>query len=87
MCASYAQGKIGRAVSLVKSDVFDKIRDEALKIAKNIHTYCNPDILDAVKRAGEYKDAITAFIDVIEMWFRDGKQEFLCRTGDYPARM
>ena len=71
MCASYAQGKIGRAVSLVKSDVFDKIRDEALKIAKNIHTYSNPDILDAVKRAGEYKDDIKDYIDVIEMWFRD----------------
>lgn len=71
MCASYAQGKIGRAVSLVQSDVFDKIRDEALKIAKNIHTYSNPDILDAVKRAGEYKDDIKDYIDVIEMWFRD----------------
>ena len=51
--------------------MFDKIRDEALKIAKNIHTYSNPDILDAVKRAGEYKDDIKDYIDVIEMWFRD----------------
>ena len=71
MCAAYAQGRIGRAVALVTSDDFVKIKEEALKLVKNIHAYSNPDILDAVKRAAEYKDGIMDYIDIIAMWFRD----------------
>ena len=71
MCASYAQGRVGRAVDLVTSDNFIKIRDEALSLVKNVYNYDVADLIDAVKRVAEYKINITDYIDIIEMWFRD----------------
>ena len=71
MCVSYAQGRVGRAVDLVTSDNFIKIRDEALSLVKNVYNYDVADLIDAVKRVAEYKINITDYIDIIEMWFRD----------------
>ena len=71
MCAAYAQGRIGKAVDLITSEDFVKIKDEALRFVKNVYTYDIPDLIDAVKRVAEYKINITDYIDIIEMWFRD----------------
>ena len=71
MCAAYAQGRIGKAVDLITSEDFVKIKDEALRFVKNVYTYDVPDMVDAVKRVAEYKINITDYIDIIEMWFRD----------------
>ena len=71
VCASFAQGRIGRAVKLVSFDEFGKIKDEAINLVKNIYTYDIPDLLDAVKRVSEFKININDYIDILEMWYRD----------------
>lgn len=71
MCASFAQGRIGRAVDLIKSENFIKIKDEAMRLVRNIHTYEIIDLVDMVKNISEYKITINDFIDIIEMWYRD----------------
>ncbi len=71
MCASFAQGKIGRAISLIKSDNFVRIKEEALKLLRNIHTYEIIDLVESVKNVSEFKITINDFIDIIQMWYRD----------------
>ncbi len=71
LCASYAQGRVGKAVHLVVSEDFMKIKDEALKLVKNVYTYDVANMVDAIKSVVEYKVNISDYIDIIEMWFRD----------------
>lgn len=71
ICASYAQGKLGKAIRLATSDEFSEIKNEALKLVKNVYSYDIGDLIDAVKRITEYKISVTEYIDLLEMWYRD----------------
>lgn len=71
MCAAYSQGRIGKAVNLVNSGDFSKIKDEAVNLVKNVYNYDIADLIDAVKRVSEYKISISDYIDIIQMWYRD----------------
>lgn len=71
ICASYAQGKLGRAIRLATSDDFGRIKDEALKFVKNVYSYDIADLIDIVKAVTEFKISITEYIDLIAMWYRD----------------
>ena len=71
ICAAYSQGYLGKAVTLATSEDFNRIKEEALRLVKNVYTYEIPELLDALKRVTEYKISINDYIDLIEMWFRD----------------
>lgn len=71
ICASYAQGKLGKAIRLATSDEFTNIKEEALNFGKNVYTYDIADLIDAVKRITEYKISATEYIDLLQMWYRD----------------
>ena len=71
MCASYAQGKLGRAINLVNSSEFGSIKDEAMQLVKNMYKYEVIDLVESIKRVSKYKINITDFIDILEMWYRD----------------
>lgn len=71
VCASFAQGKIGKAIELIKSETFGFIKDEAVNLLKNIYTYEITDILESIKKIADYKQNIIYYIDIIEMWYRD----------------
>lgn len=69
--AAYSQGRLGKAISMVTSDDFSQIRDEALRLVKNIYAYDVPTLIDSVKKVSDYKITINDYIDIIEMWYRD----------------
>ncbi len=71
MCAAYSQGRLGKAINLVNSGDFGKIKDEAVSLVKNVNTYDIADLIDAIKRVSEYKVNISDYIDIIQMWYRD----------------
>lgn len=71
VCAAYSQGRLGKAISMATSDDFSQIRDEAVRLVKNIKTYDVPRLIEAVKKVSEYKITINDYIDIIEMWYRD----------------
>lgn len=71
MCAAYSQGRLGKAVMLAESGDFANIKDEALRLVKNVYTYDIPDLVDAVKKVSAYKINITDYIDILQMWYRD----------------
>lgn len=71
ICTAFARGNIGRAGNLAASEDFDKIRDEAVRMMKNIRKADTASIMDTLKRLEEYKLDITDFLDIIMIWYRD----------------
>lgn len=71
ICASYSQGKLGKAIRLATSEEFGDIKEEALKLVKNVYSYDIADLIEAVKKITEYKISVTEYIDLLEMWYRD----------------
>lgn len=71
VCASYAQGKLGRGIKLASSEEFSRIKEEALKLVNNVYSYDIADLIDAVKRITEFKISVNEYIDLLQMWYRD----------------
>lgn len=71
MCASFAQGRLGKAIDLASSEYFNQIKDEAVRILRQLYTMDIADITEAVKRITEYKITIDDLFDIMIMWFRD----------------
>lgn len=71
ICASYSQGKLGRAIKLATSEEFSRIKEEAIKLVKNVYSYDIVDLIEEVKAVAEFKISATEYIDLLAMWFRD----------------
>lgn len=71
ICIAFARGNVGRAKSLAKSEDFDKIRQEALALLKNIYDMDMSDIMEALKRINEYGFDIGDYLDIMSVWYRD----------------
>jgi len=55
VCTAFAQGNIGKAAMLAGSEHFNEIKDEAVRLLKNIDTMELGDLVEAVKRISAYK--------------------------------
>ena len=71
ICAAFAQGNVGKALKLAGSEEFNQIKDEALRLVKNIKKMEQFDVLFLLKDIAEYKVSINDFLDLIMVWYRD----------------
>ena len=71
MCTAFAQGNMGRAIMLANSDHFNEIREEAVQLLKHISEMELNEIVAAVKNISVYQLEITAYLDIIMIWYRD----------------
>ncbi len=71
LCAAFAQGNIGRAVMLAKSEHFNEIKEEAIQLLKYIDEMELQEIVDAIKEINKYKLEVTDYFDIITIWYRD----------------
>ena len=71
MCTAFAQGNMGRAITLANSDHFNEIREEAVQLLKHISEMELNEIVAAVKNISVYKLEITDYLDIIMIWYRD----------------
>lgn len=71
ICTAFAQGNVGRAIMLASSDHFNEIKDDAVKLMRNIQEMDVSDISAALKGISKYKLEITDYLDIIMIWFRD----------------
>ena len=55
LCAAFAQGNIGRAVMLAKSEHFNEIKEEAIQLLKYIDDMELHEIVGAIKQINKYK--------------------------------
>lgn len=71
ICVAFARGNVGRAKALASSEDFDKIRQEALSLLKNIYDMEIVEILQALKNIKEYGFDIGDYLDIMAVWYRD----------------
>ncbi len=71
LCAAFAQGNIGRAIMLARSEHFNEIKEEAVQLMKRIDEMELHEIVAAVKEIGKYKLEVTDYLDIMTIWYRD----------------
>ena len=71
LCAAFAQGNIGRAAMLAKSEHFNEIKEEAIQLMKYIDQMELAEIVSAIKQINKYKLEVTDYLDIITIWYRD----------------
>lgn len=71
ICTAFAQGNIGRAIMLASSEDFNEIKDEAVKLLRNIENMDVSELSAAVKKISKFKLEIADYLDIIMIWFRD----------------
>ena len=71
VCASFAQGRLGKAIRLLESEDFNGVKEAAVRLVKNIYSYEIYDLIEEVKMISQNKVNINDFIDILEMWYRD----------------
>ncbi|MDE6185149.1 MAG: DNA polymerase III subunit delta', partial [Lachnospiraceae bacterium] len=55
ICVAFARGNVGKARLLAKSEEFDKVKEEAITLLKNINEMELNEIVAAIKKINEYK--------------------------------
>ncbi|MBB5264003.1 DNA polymerase-3 subunit delta' [Catenibacillus scindens] len=71
ICASYAQGNMGKAIRMATSDEFNELHSSVLNLVKNVDDMDIYMVMDAVKKLSEYKVEIYDIIDMMMVWYRD----------------
>ncbi len=71
ICATFAQGNVGKAVRLASSDDFSAIKDSAMYLLRNIDRMDISAMIEYVKEVQEYKISIQDYLDVLALWYRD----------------
>lgn len=71
VCAAFAQGNVGKALKLASSEDFNQIKNEALRLVKNIKRMEQFEVLFLLNEITEYKVSIGDFLDIIMVWYRD----------------
>ena len=71
ICASFAQGNIGRGAELAQSDSFREMVQDMLQLLKYIDEMEVSEIMAALKEVQKYKITISDFFDLMAVYFRD----------------
>lgn len=71
ICVAFARGNIGKAKLLAVNEEFDKVKDEAISLLKNIGNMDITEIITAIKNINEFKFEINDYLDIISIWYRD----------------
>lgn len=71
ICVAFARGNVGKARLLAKSEEFDKVKDEAVSLLKNIRDMDIYEIVASLKKIGDYKFDVNDYLDIFSIWYRD----------------
>ncbi len=71
ICVAFARGNIGKAKLLASSEEFEKVKDEAITLAKHINDMEINEIVKAIKKISEYKFDVNDYLDILSVWYRD----------------
>ena len=71
LCAAFAQGNIGRAIMLAKSEHFNEIKEDAIQLMKYLDEMELSEIVAAIKEINKYKLEVADYLDIMTIWYRD----------------
>ncbi len=80
VAVAFAQGNVGKAISLARSDDFNGMKQSVIQLMKRIDTIELYELSQSVVQIHEYKMQITDYIDLMIVWFRDVL--YMKATGD-----
>lgn len=71
VCASFAQGNMGKAIKMATSADFNELHEFVLRTVKMIDSMDTHEVMEVVKRLAEFKGDIYDVIDMMMVWYRD----------------
>jgi DNA polymerase-3 subunit delta' len=71
VCASFAQGNVGKAIQLATSGDFDELKSEAISLVKKLEDMDLYELNGCIKQVNEFKPRIHEFFDLLTLWYRD----------------
>ncbi len=71
VCVAFARGNVGKAKSLASSEEFTNIKNESVRVLKNIQDMSISQVMESVKRLTDYKVNIDDILDLMMIWYRD----------------
>ena len=71
VCVAFAQGNVGKAIQLVSSEDFNRLKASVLQLIKRIDSVELYEMTEAVKEISEYKLEINDYFDLMMVWYRD----------------
>lgn len=71
ICASFAQGNVGKAIRLASSDSFYEMKTHVISLVKKIDDTEVYELGAVIKGIGEYKKEIQEYLELVTLWYRD----------------
>lgn len=71
ICVAFAQGNLGKALKLASSERFDEIKEQVVKLLRQISTMEHSALLSHVKEMEKDKQDIYEYLDLMLVWYRD----------------
>lgn len=71
MAAKFGGGNLGKSIDIASSDDFNQMKDDVVRVMKNLDKMSVSDINQTVKDMAVYKDNIDSYLNLIVTWFRD----------------
>lgn len=68
---AFAQGRIGRAITIVTSREFAQLKEEVMHVIKYAKEMSAAEIMAEVKNITNYKLTMDDYLDLMAMWYRD----------------
>lgn len=68
---AFAQGRIGRAITIVTSREFAQLKEEVMHVIKYAREMSAAEIMAEVKNITNYKLTMDDYLDLMAMWYRD----------------
>ena len=71
ICTAFAQGNVGKALSLASSESFGELKGSMLQLVKKLHGMDVYELGSSIKEISNYKLEINDYFDLLMIWFRD----------------
>ncbi len=71
IAANYCQGNIGKAIRFASSSDFIEMKNQVLKLLKNLDSMDIASIMDTIKEFSTHKNDINDYLDLMLLWYRD----------------
>lgn len=71
LSATFAGGNLGKAIQFASSEDFSKMKEDVIKLMKNIDEYELSEVIQAQKKFAENKAVINNYLDLMLLWYRD----------------
>lgn len=69
--AAFARGNLGKAIGLISSEEFRKMRESTLHMLRYLKEIEVSELLDYIKEVKDYPMGIDSYLDFIQLWYRD----------------